>query len=163
MTGSVQSASKTVTRQPEASEGCTLTLTNGSGAALKQGQEVFISGNMAVNKRSTGAQFPVGIVTVGGDDAQPIAVFTCFQRTVRAVAKGGTLSAGTFVKPNGTYNSVGLPEYVAATEPTLSNGTTTSVLGDYVSGIVISGGNVDTEIQIGIFRTPILTRGSLSA
>lgn len=161
MTESIMAASKTIFRQPE-TEGCILTFTNNASAALNVGQEVFVSGNMLVNKRTTAAQFPIGVITQGGADTEKVSVFTCFQRTIRAVAKGGTINAGAFVIPNGTYNAVGLPEYVAATGPVISNGVTTSVLGDYASGVVLKGGNVDTEIEIGFFRMPIILRGTVS-
>ncbi len=122
-----------------------LTFLNGSGAELKAGQEVFISANMTVNKRTTGAQFPIGVVSIGGADAENVTVACCIQRSLKAHAKGGTLAAGVFVKPNGTYNADGTPEYIAAAP----------ALGDYVSAIVLSGGAVDTTLELGILRTPI--------
>lgn len=139
-----------------------LTLLNATGAALVAGQEVYISANLTVVKRSTGAQFPIGVVTVGGADAENVTVHTVFQRTLKAHAKGGTINFGTFVKPNGTVNADGCPEYVAAAVPSLSGGTNTSVVGDYCSAIVLSGGAVDTIIELGVFRTPVIAQGAVS-
>lgn len=121
-----------------------LTLLNTSGAELKVGQEVNIESglNLSVEKRDAGTDFPLGVVTVGGVDGDQVTIATCLQRTCLAVAKGGTLNAGANVKPNGTYNAAGMPEYVATSA------------GDYVSAIVLSGGAVDTEIIVGILRSP---------
>lgn len=140
-TESIQSASKTVSRHKE-TYGVFLTLTNGSGGVLNAGQEVFISGNLTVNKRSTGAQQSIGVVDVGAADAQRVTVHTAFQRTLKAIAKGGGLNAGDRVKPNGVWNAAGLPEYVVC------------VATDMISGVVLKGGVLDAEIEIGIFRTP---------
>lgn len=118
-----------------------LTLTNSNGSALVVGEEVTIESNLSVDKRGGGTEYPFGIVTVGGADGELVTIATCLQRTSLATAKGGTLNAGTFVKPNGTTTN-GIPEYVAAVD------------GDYISAIVLKGGNVDTEIVIGILRTP---------
>lgn len=154
-------ASKTLHRHEE--QGLLfLTLTNSDGATLKVGQEVVLENNLTVQKRSAGSEFPIGVVTVGGIDGDLVTVATCFQRTTLAIAKGGTINVNTFVKPNGTVQASGIPEYVAAVAPIYSNGTTTSVLGDYASGIVLRGGNVDTEIVVGLFRQPIPIRGAIS-
>lgn len=139
-----------------------LTLTNSDAAALVVGQEVVIEADLSVDKRGAGTEFPFGIVTVGGGVGELVTIATCLQRTSLAIAKGGTLNAGTFVKPNGTVTN-GIPEYVAAVGAVLSNGTTTSVVGDYASAIVLKGGNVDTEIVIGILRTPTTPPPTISA
>jgi hypothetical protein len=112
---------------------------------LKQGQEVYLSANMTVSLRNAGSQFPIGIVTVGGKAGDLVTVGSCIQRSVLAHAKGGTINFNTFVKPNGTFNADGTPEYVAAAV----------ALGDFVSAIVLSGGAVDTLIQLGFLRTPM--------
>jgi len=111
---------------------------------LVAGEEVNIESatNMSVEKRDAGTDFPIGIVTVGGAVGEKVTIATCLQRTCLAMAKGGTLNAGALVKPNGTFNASGVPEYVATAS------------GDYVSAIVLSGGVVDTEITIGILRAP---------
>lgn len=134
-------ASKTLSRHQE-NFSMFLTLTNDNSADLRQGEEVILNGNLTVAKRSVGTTFPIGVVTVGGADGELVTVATVIQRTLRAIAKGGTLAAGAFVKPNGTWNAAGCPEYVAV------------AAGDYASAIVLSGGNVDTEIVVGFLRTP---------
>lgn len=140
-TGSIQSASKTVSRYKE-TYGVFLTLTNSDGADLRAGQEAVLENDLTVQHRTLGTQFPIGIVDVGGADGAKVTVHTCFQRTLQAIAKGGTINVGAFVKPNGTWNAAGIPEYVAV------------AAGDYASAIVIDGGAVDTEITLGVLRTP---------
>lgn len=141
-TGSIQNASKTISRYYETYL-LYLTLTNGQVDKLINGQEVYISGNNSVTKRTTGTQFPIGVVSVGSvDHRTTVTVSTCLQRDLYCTAKGGTLAAGTFVKPNGNIAADGTPEYVA------------TIAGDYASGIVLAGGAVDTEIRVGILRSP---------
>lgn len=142
-TGSVMAASKTLSKHQE-SYPSFLTLTNASGGELKVGQEVNIkaSTNLSVEKRDAGADFPCGIVSVGGLDGERVTILTTFHSTLKAIAKGGSLVAGVFVKPNGTYNAAGMPEYIVAVD------------GDFVSGQVISGNLVDGEIEIGMLRAP---------
>jgi hypothetical protein len=140
-TGSVMNASLTLSRH-KATYGVFITFTNSSGATLNAGQEVILENDLTVDKRSVGTTFPIGVVDVGGVDGDKVTVHTCFARTLKAVAKGGTINVGTFVKPNGTWNALGLPEYVAVAN------------GDYASAIVIDGGAVDTVIELGVFQTP---------
>jgi hypothetical protein len=141
--GSVMSASKTLFKHEE-HHLVHLSLINTSPAALRAGEEVNIKAatNLSVEKRDAGADFPIGIVTVGGAVGERVTVATCLQRTVQAIAKGGTINAGALVKPNGVWNVAGLPEYVAA------------VATDFISAVVLSGGVVDSEITIGILRAP---------
>jgi hypothetical protein len=141
MTGSVMNASITLSRH-KATYGVFLTLVNSSGATLNAGQEVKLENDLTVDKRSVGTEFSIGVVDVGGADGEKVSVHTPFNRTLKAIAKGGTLNVNTFVKPNGTWNAAGLPEYVVA------------VNGDYVSAIVIDGGAVDTVIELGILMCP---------
>jgi len=144
-TESIMPASVTISKHAEPT-GVILTLTNAFAGTLFQGQEVIMSANLSVTKRTTGTQLPIGVVTVGKGTGERVSVFTAFQRTVKGIAKGGTIAAGATVKPNGNWNTAivaeGLPEYTA------------TAAGDYVSGVVISGGAVDTVIEIGILRTP---------
>lgn len=117
------------------------TISNG-GAAMVAGQECIINGNMTIGKRTLGTQFPIGVVDVGGADGTLVAVATCFQRSLVAHCKGAAIAANAFVKPNGTVNADGSPEYVA------------TVAGDYVSAICISGGILDAQITLGVLSSP---------
>jgi hypothetical protein len=120
-----------------------LVLTFSAGAALKAGQEVRISGNNTVNTR-TGTQYPIGVVIADAANSENVAVRVNLAQDLAAIAKGGTINAGAFVKPNGSFNGDGTPQYVAATT------------GDYALGIVISGGAVDTVIRVGILKAPVV-------
>lgn len=141
-TGSIQSPSKTITRFYE-TYALFLTLTNGSGGDLVSGQEVYISANNAVSKRTLGTQFPIGTVTVGKKpDIATVAVATVFQRDILGIANGGTLNAGSFVRQNGTVTATGQPQYVAC------------AAGDYAMGIVLSGGTAGSEVRVGVLRSP---------
>lgn len=143
-TGSVQSASKTIFRHEE--HGMVfLTLTNGSGVTLVAGQEVKIkaSVDLTVDVRTLGTDIPAGIITVGDADGKDMTIATPFDRTVKAIAKGGTINAGDQVIPNGTFNAAGLPEYVK-----------TVTAGHFVTGICLKGSVVDGQIVIGHLRAP---------
>jgi hypothetical protein len=123
-----------------------LTLINGSGATLYQGQEVNIkaSTNYTVELRDAGTDFPVGVVISNAVvDGDRVAVKVPFVQVLKVHAKGGTINAGAFVKPNGTRNADGLMEVV---------GTTTT--GDYVDMVVIKGGAVDTILEVGQLAAP---------
>lgn len=122
-----------------------LTLTNGAGETLYQGQSVNIKSatNYTVEKRDAGGDFPAGTVLKGGADGDKITVLVPFKAVMKVHAKGGTINAGVFVKPNGTRNADGLMEVV---------GTTTS--GDYVDMVVIKGGAVDTVLEVGVLEAP---------
>lgn len=144
-TGSVMNASTTLFRFEEHNM-VFLSLINGNAGALVPGQEVFIKAgvNNTVDKRTLGSQCPAGIVTVGGGTGLAVTVATPYQRTVEGVAIGGTLAAGDYVVANGVIDgTLTLPQYIK---------TTTAA--DFVSGIVISGGTVNTRVRIGLLRSP---------
>lgn len=121
-------------------------ITFDTAQVLEIGQEVYISGNNTVSERTLGSQFPIGVVetpSVTGDTQ--VVVKTGFSRVIQAIAKGGTLSAGAFVKPNGNVSTAdSLPEYVSA-----------ATSGDFAAGVVLIGGAVDATIRIGILETPV--------
>jgi hypothetical protein len=142
-TTSIQNASKTKSKYYEP-HSLDLSLRNGSGERLIDGQEVFISGANAVTKRTTGAQYPIGIVKVGGDNGEYVTVATSLTRDIKGIATGGTLAVGAFVRQNGTLNADGLPQYVAVTT------------GQYAMGIVLQGGTAGTEIRVGVLRVPFI-------
>jgi hypothetical protein len=118
-----------------------LCLSFDASVALKEGEEVRLTADKTVGKR-TGTQFPVGVVVVGANVNEKVTVSTPFSNTMQATAKGATLNAGDFVKPNGIIGTNGLPEYVAV------------VTGDFTQAIVLKGGAVDSRLELGILRSP---------
>lgn len=160
-TESIMSKSLTLSKQKELWP-CTISLTNDNDAALSKGHAVKVKGDLTVDKCTTGAHFPIGIAEEGSIDGELTTVHTIFTRTLEVKAIGADMPAGTFVKPNGNIEAGGRPEVAIAVAPVLSNGTTTSVLGDWTYGIVILGALQNAFPQIGVFRTPILLRGTIS-
>lgn len=138
-TGTVQSASITLSKHRE-TKLVTLTLTNGEGAELLHGQEVYVTGDLTVSKRDLVTQIPVGIVSIGGLDTALVSIATSFQRTLKFIATGGTLAAGSEAKPNGLLTG-GVPQYVAAAAL------------DHVSAVVLQGATVGNEGLLGIMRS----------
>lgn len=143
MTGTIDNAAPQVITDLK-HDALQLGFTNDSGAALSEGQEVILKTAGTVDKRSSGTTRPIGVVIKGGANAARVTVRTCFTAVLNGIAKGGTINAGTFVKPNGTLNADGKPQYVAA------------VAGDYSLAIVVKGGAVDSEIKIAILDAPVL-------
>lgn len=137
-TESIKNPSKTLTKHYE-SYGVFPSMI--AGNAIGVNQEVYISGNNTVSKRTTGTQFPIGVCTKGGTTGELITVQANIMRDSLGIAKGGTINAGAFVKPNGNVNADGIPEFVAA------------ATGDFANAIVLAGGNVDTEIKVLILRS----------
>lgn len=141
MTGSIHDASKTLSKHAESAM-VFLTLTNGAGGNIKDGQEVYISANNTVSIRTLGTQFPIGICTVGKvPHRETVAVASAFQRDILGIATGGAIAAGAFVRTNGTLNADGVPQYVAC------------VADDYAMGVVLSGGASGAEIRVGVLRS----------
>ena len=143
MTGTIDNAAPQVITDLK-HDALQLGFTNDSGAALSEGQEVILKTAGTVDKRSSGTTKPIGIVIKGGANAARVTVRTCFTAVLNGIAKGGTINAGTYVKPNGTLASDGKPQYVAAAS------------GDYSLAIVVKGGVVDSEIKIAILDSPVL-------
>lgn len=114
-----------------------------SSEALKEGQEVYISGNLTVKKRTSGAQFPIGYVKVGNDAAGKMSVVVNASSDLQVIASG-TLTPGRLVKPTGVISSDGVPTYVHAAD------------GDYACGIVIQGGATTTQCVILLLHAPTL-------
>lgn len=140
MTGTIQTPNPTIFPQME-EESLKLSLI--AGVDLAKGVEVRLSADNTVNTR-TGTQFPIGVVDLAGLNGANVTVQTVFSRTMKAIAKGGTIASGAFVKPNGTLNADGRPQYVACASQ------------DFALAIVLDGGAVDTEIVLGILRTPVV-------
>lgn len=155
-TGSIQAASITLSKHKETYL-LFLTLTNNSGAALVDGQMVYADGNLTVDvivDSTDDAEFPIGIVDVGGADQAFVTIATALQRTLKVHnADGGTIAAGDFVKANGVVNANGKPEWIPAVADDF--GPTAEVLGDWAHGIVLSGALTAAEALVGVLRTPV--------
>lgn len=120
------------------------TLLNGESVnTLTEGQEVYISGNSTVKARSSGSQYPIGVVKVGAVAGEKLSVVINAQCDVAGIAIGGTLNAGQFVKPNGVKDANDLPQYVAAHD------------GEYAMGIVLEGGAVNSQIKVLVLFAPV--------
>ena len=139
-TGTVQSASVTLSKHKESNQ-LNLALTNAQGAEVFHGQEVKISGDLGVALRAVGTEIPIGVVSVGGLDTVEVTIATNFERTLKVIATGGTLTAGQEVKPNGT-RTLTVPQYVAA------------ITADKVSAVVLKGATIGLEALVGILRAP---------
>ena len=140
---SIQSASITVSRY---SENHSLNLTLKAGANdIVAGQLVKISADNTVDYVTAGTDVPIGVAKTSRATTKKLAVQTFFCRDLKAIAKGGALAAGAFVKPNGNVDANGRPEVVAV------------ALSDYSAMIVLEGGALDDEIRLGVFRAPIQT------
>lgn len=123
--------------------GVHLTLVNDSGGNLEPGQEVIINGDLTVDKRDAGTEFPIGVITVGGADGEKITVLTDFKTDVKGIAKGAPLTAGAFVKPDGTLGADNRVNFVA------------TAAGDYASAVVLQGGAAAGEIYVGVLRSAL--------
>ena len=139
-TGTVQNASVTLSKHKETKQ-VNLTLTNAEGAEIFHGQEVKVSGDLGVALRKVGTEIPIGVVSVGGLDTEEVTISTSFERTLKVIATGGTLTAGGEVKPNGV-RTLTVPQYVVA------------ATADKVSAIVLKGATVGLEALVGILRSP---------
>jgi predicted RecA/RadA family phage recombinase len=113
-----------------------------AGGAISTGAFVYLSANNTVTTVSTMAsQAPIGqAISSASAAGESVAVATFFDRIFNVVAKGGTLNANTYVKPNGTVStasgSVGFPEVVAV------------AVTDPKQFLVLQGGAADATIRI---------------
>lgn len=142
-TYSVQDPSVTLTKYRE-TYALHLTLLNGEAAeALNQGTAVYLSGNNTVKKLVDGSEFPIGVVFSGGAAGTKLSVEVgpCVRDLV-GISKGSALASGDFAIADGTFDADGRPNYVAASA------------GAFANAIVIAGGAEDSEIRLGILRTP---------
>jgi hypothetical protein len=107
---------------------------------LKVGQEVRLTGDKAVGARTAGTQFCIGtIITPSYAGDTNVVVKSVFECVLQGVAAGAPLTAGAFVKQNGT-SSQGLSEYVVAAS------------GDYALGYVLIGGAAGDIIRVGVLE-----------
>jgi hypothetical protein len=139
-TGSIQDPSLTVSKYYEP-HSLDLTLRNGSGGDLVHGQEVFLSANNSVNKRATGAQYPIGVVKVGGKNGDNVTIATSFQRDMLALASGA-IAVGDPVRPTGVLDAAGRPTYVVATA------------GQWAQAVCLRAAADGAEARLGFLRVP---------
>jgi len=112
-------------------------------SALVAGQEVYISGDKTVAKRTSTTQLAIGILVSAPDNDLLVNVrTTLFRDSFQATAKGGALAAGALVRQDGTVDSNGKPNYIATTT------------GHVASAIVLSGGAENAEITVGVLHSP---------
>lgn len=108
------------------------------GTAIPKGHAVSINSSGALIATTNKTTYPVGNVIVPLDSATGKTVFrTNWTSTVVVKAKGGTINAGTLVSLNGAISDS-------------VNEVAASTTGDYVYGVVIVGGAVDTLITVGV-------------
>lgn len=136
MTGTIQDAATLVITDMRG-DALQLGFTNDSGGALAAGDEVCLKTDGTVDLRDTGTQKPVGIVVKGGADGTRVTVRTPFSAVIKGIATGGTINAGSFVKPNGSKTG-GIPQYVVVAD------------NDFSMGLVLKGGTASSTIIIGI-------------
>lgn len=120
----------------------TVSFQNNSGEVLTQGQEVVMEAAGTITKRTTAAQFPLGIVVVGAPDGERATVNVLASYTAEAEA-GEDLAAGDFVFQNGTKNTNGLPVYMPC-------GT-----GEQSVAVVMKGGLTGAAIKVIILKAVV--------
>lgn len=141
-TGTIHSALKVIRKYFERES---LDMPFQAGTDLKEGQEVYISGNNIVSKRTSGTKLPIGIVKVGALTGELATIQTFFQSTVQGIAFGAELNHGATVKQNGDLDAdTRRPRYIIVAD------------GDYCAGVVISGAVSGGEIRVGVLRSPVL-------
>lgn len=141
MTGSIQDKAPQVFMDLEYGS-INVSFVNDSGAALTQGQEVVFKAAGTIDKRSTGAQFPLGVVVTGAEDGERAVVNVLASYTAEVEA-AGTLVAGDFVYPNGNKNSVGRPIVAKCSTGQLS------------MAVVMKGGTVGTVVKVIYLRAVV--------
>lgn len=148
--GSVQDAAPCISRQQEHDD-IRLTMTAGTAVGdpiLMPGQEVYISSAGTVKARTLGTQFPIGTISVGKNtrlvQAQnnKVTVNTIFNKDVFGKT-AAPITAGSFVRHDGTYDGDGYPNIVAA------------VAGDYCIGIALTTSVAGGALRTGVFRSVI--------
>lgn len=145
-TGTIQDPSVLVI-QNRRIEALQPSFTNDSGSDLTQGQEVTLKADGTVDVRDAGTEKPLGVVIVGAVDGERVTVRTFFTLEMNVVATGGNIDAGTYVVPNGSKDSEGRPQYVAAS------------LDDYTCALVINGALQDAVMKIGILDGIVKVEG----
>lgn len=144
MTGTVQN-SPTQVIQNMTSDALQLTFVNSEGAALKAGQEVKLHTDGTIKLRKLQTDSCLGVVMKGAEDGARATIRIAAHVTLLGVAKGGTLTAGTLVYPDGTVNADGYPSYL----------TSTKANGNISQAIVLRGATVTNKVLIGILQAPV--------
>jgi hypothetical protein len=122
----------------EALEALNYAIAPNGGTAIPKGHSVSINSSGALIPTTNKTTYPVGTVITPLDSATGKTVFrTNWTNTVVTKAKGGTINPGTLVSLNGAISD-GVNEVAASTT------------GDFVYGVVIVGGAVDTLITVGV-------------
>ena len=120
---------------------------NGTANPMVCGQSVFLSGDFEITP-TTGlaAEFPIGVVSIAPEEAtERVVVYTAFlTKQENAVIKVGAITAGSFVKQNGTITADDELEYIAA------------VTGDISTTLVLQGGLADARIIVATLANPHL-------
>lgn len=117
---------------------------NNTGSPLLVGQECYLDTDGDLTLRTTGAQFPVGVIQTPAKDGKRAVLATPFVAVVKAKnKKGSTIDAGVLVKPDGTSDADGRPGY----KPILD--------GEIASGLTLEQIVNNGEVLVGLFRTPI--------
>lgn len=135
-TGTIQDAAPQVITDMR-SDALQLSFVNDSGAALAAGDEVILKTDGTVDIRDAGTELPLGVVIKGAADGERVTVRTPFTAVIKAIATGGTINAGSFVKPNGS-KTLSIPQYVVVSA------------NDYAIGLVLKGATVGNAIVVGI-------------
>lgn len=140
MTGSIQ-ATPTQVINNMTSDVLQLSFLSSDAAAMKAGQEVYQHTDGSIKKRTTGTQKPLGILMSDCPIGERGLVRVPFHLVLTATVKTANLNAGVEVKPDGTLDADGYPNYVAA------------VSGDYVQSLTIKAGLVGAHVRIGILQS----------
>lgn len=120
-----------------------LGFTNDSGETLTIGQEVVFKGDGTLARRTDGSEPMLGIIARGGEVGEKVAVRTLFSAVATVIAKD-TLNAGDLVVPGDfAKNEDGLTSYRLANQ------------NEYCSAIVVDGGDINTQIKVGILDAVI--------
>ena len=124
----------------------TIGFEDGASGALKQGDEVMLKTTGEVDKRGTGADFPIGVVGVEVNDESEVQVYTHFMATkVCYNAEGSAINAGNYLVPNGITNANGYPEYVLPQIMGLA----------VVTHVAIEPAGIAETVKVGVLFTPI--------
>lgn len=142
-TGTIQSKAPQVITDLEM-DGLQTGFTNASGGELTEGQEITLKTTGTVDKRTSGSEYPLGIVVVGAKDGERLTARINAKAIMNCIANGGTLQPGDFVIPTGTKNADNLPLYKKA------------VSDDIASAVVIKGATAGNAIKVAVLHGVVI-------